>query len=233
MPIPTSMESWWYVIPCTTYNKYATRRAQEDTACRHRVSCIAIYGSISYSLTFINVGWNKPKTLWSMSNKFRLIRNALSNCASWSNMPSRTRVIQWLLWASIQNLRTVVFCVYSKAPSKAKSLSSCFLFLAVRRACRLDSSCSSSVWTFTSILEARRTWKMATTIRIAWRWSILAQPKNMQNLQLSISTAADDFPIRLLLPLNLQIILRLCSNAYICEPNYGIILQFCRFGMHV
>jgi len=71
------------------------------------------------------------------------------------------------------------------------------------------------------------------TIRIAWRWSILVQPKNMQNLQLSISIAADDFPIRLFLLLNLKIILWLYRNAHMCKPNYCIILQFCRFSMHV
>jgi len=35
-----------------------------------------------------------------------------------------------------------------------------------------------------------------------------------------------------MLLLNLQITLQLSSNADMCEPNYCIILRFCRFGTH-
>ena len=52
-------------------------------------------------------------------------------------------------------------------------------------------------------------------------------------LQVTIFSAANDFPIRKSLPQNLQILLQVCSNAEMYKSENGIILQFCRFGMHV
>ena len=120
----------------------------------------------------LNLSWNIPKILWSKLKELQLIRNVLSNSASWTSMPSRTHVIQWLLQASTQNL-LILFCWQANAPAKASSSSSRLLFLMVYRVIRRSSCCWSSAKTPIRILEARITWKKAMTMILAQCSSIL------------------------------------------------------------